>query len=362
MNNGHININRKKRNRLILNVMKLLITGAIFYYIIDKYIQYNDFLTALKYIQPWMFIYLLIISLIFRYLNAYQIHYYFKKAFNSKLGTNFVFKAQLISSFYGLVLPGDLAGGLITWYMISDKSGGKAASASVIIFLRLMSIITLITFTAIGLVFEEKLIDINLRVYIIILAVLFLLMFIPFVSSKAATIMKQFSRAIIQITPAANWRHKLVQLSNKLWDSVITCTNVDLGVMLWTVSMSMLCHLFLILFTYLLMIMVGIDLPFQVSVWLIGAINLVQLLPISFAGLGVRDISIIYLLGKYYHVAPESSLILSTFFLAFSLIFTLMGGMAIWLQSSGHDVNNKIVGKSINLKEKRDESEKIGKG
>ncbi|MBE9546392.1 MAG: flippase-like domain-containing protein [Proteobacteria bacterium] len=328
-NNGQIIVNRKKRNRLIFNIMKLLITGAIFYYIFYKYIQYNDFLSALKYVQPWMFIYLLIISLIFRYLNAYQIHYYFKQVFNSKLGTNFVFKVQLISSFYGLVLPGDLAGGLITWYMLSDKSGKKAASASVIIFLRLMSIITLIAFTAIGLVFEEKLIDINLRVYIIILAVLFLLMFIPFVSSKAATIMKQFSRAIIQITPAGNWRNKLIHLSNKLWDSVITCTNVDLGVILWTVCMSMLCHLFLILITYLLMIMVGINLPFQVSVWLLGAINLVQMLPISFAGLGVRDISIIYLLGKYYQVAPESSLILSTLFLAFNLIFILIGGMFV---------------------------------
>jgi len=329
MNDGQININRKKRHRLIFNIIKLLITGAIFYYIFDKYIQYNDFLTALKYFQPWLFVYLLIIVFTCRYLNAYQIHYYFKKVFNSKLGTNFVFKAQQISAFYGLVLPGDLAGGLITWYMVSDKSGEKAASASVIISLRLMSIITLIAFTAVGLVFEKKLIDINLRVYIVILAVLFLLMFIPFVSLKTATIMKKFSRAILQITPVANWRHKLVYLSNKLWDSVITCTNVDPGVILWTVSMSILCHFLLILFAYLLMIMVGINLPFQVSVWLLGAINLVQLLPISFAGLGVRDISIIYLLGKYYQVAPESSLILSTLFLAFSLIFVLMGGMFV---------------------------------
>ena len=329
MNDGQINKNSKKRRRMILSIIKLLITCIILYYVFYHYIDFNDFLTAFKKIHLGLLLVLLVISFAFRYLSAYQIHYYFKKVFDSKLGTNFVFKVQLISSFYGVVLPGDLAGGLITWYMISDKSGERAASASVIVFLRLMSIITLIAFTAIGLVFEEKLIDINLRVYIIILAVLFLLMFIPFVSSKSATIMKQFFRMIIQKTPAANWRHKLVQLSNKLWDSVITCTNVDPGVMLWTVSISILCHLFLILFTYLLMIMVGINLPFQVSVWLLGAINLVQLLPVSFAGLGVRDISIIYLLGKYYQVAPESSLILSTFFLAFSLIFTLIGGIVV---------------------------------
>ena len=341
MNDGQINKNSKKRRRMILSVIKLLITCIILYYVFYHYINLNDFLTAFKNIQLWLLFILLVISLTFKYLSAYQVHYYFHEVFDSKLGTNFVFKVQLISSFYGLIVPGDLAGGLITWLMISDKSGDKAASASVIIFLRLMNIITLIAFTFIGLVFEEKLIDLNLRVYLIIMAVLFFLMFIPFVSSKAATIMKQFSRAIIEIAPTIEWRNKLVQLSNKLWDSVITCTNVNPGVMLWTLSMSILCQLFLILFTYLLMIMVGIHLPFQVSVWLIGVINIVQLLPISFAGLGVRDISIIYLLGEFYQVKPESSEVLSTFFLAFGLIFVLMGGMAVWLKSSGHRQVNK---------------------
>lgn len=327
---------------MILRIIKLLITCIILYYVFYHYIDFNDFLTAFTKIHPWLLLVLLVISFSFRYLCAYQIHYYFKKVFDSKLGTNFVFKAQLISSFYGLALPGDLAGGLITWYMVSDKSGDKTASASVIIFLRLMSIITLIAFTSIGLVFEEKLIDINLRVYIIILVVLLLLMIIPFVSSKAATIMKQFSRAIVEITPIKEWRSKLVQLSNKLWDSVITCTNIDPGVIFWTLSISVLSYLISILFTYLLMFMVGIHLPFQVSVWLIGVINIVQLLPISFVGLGVRDISIIYLLGEFYQVKPENSEVLSTFFLAYNLIFILMGGIAVWFKkSSGHHQMNR---------------------
>jgi glycosyltransferase 2 family protein len=336
MNDGQINKNSKKRHRMILSIIKLLITCIILYYVFYHYIDFNDFLTALKKIHPWLLLVLLVISLAFRYLCAYQIHYYFKKVFDSKLGTNFVFKAQLISNFYGLVLPGDLAAGLITWYMISDKSGKKTASASVIIFLRLMSIISLIAFTAIGLVFEEKLVDLNLRRYIIIMAVLFLLLFVPFVSSKAATIMKQFSRAIVEITPMKESRSKLIQLSNKLWDSVITCTNVDPGVIFWTLSISVLSYLLTILFTYLLMLMVGIHLPFQVSVWLIGVINIVQLLPVSFLGLGVRDISIIYLLGEFYQVKPENSEVLSTFILVYNLIFILMGGMAVWLKSSGH--------------------------
>ncbi len=320
---------KQKRNRLIWNALKLSVSGAIFYYIFSRYIQYEDFVTAWRYVQPGMVVYLLLISFGGRYLSAYQIHYYFRKAFDKALGTNFVFRAQLISSFYGLVLPGDLAGGMITWYMMADRSGERAASASVIIFLRLLSIITLIAFTAVGLAFEDRMLDLNLRVYMIILAILFLLMFVPFVSFRAATATKRATRAIVLKTPFPAWREKLDRLNSKLWDSVIACTRIDPGVLMWTVGMSILYHLLLIWFTYLLMIMVGINLPFQVSVWLLGAVNLVQMLPVSFLGLGVRDISIIYLLGKYYQVTPESSLILSTFFLAFSLIFILMGGLAV---------------------------------
>jgi len=338
-----LNNNKSIWRTRILNIIKFIVTASLLYYIFYRYININDFLTAFSNIMPELLFVLLVIIFAYRYLFAYQTSYYFKKVFDIELGINFVFKVQLVSSFYGLILPGDLAGGLITWYMVSDKSGEKAASASVIIFLRLLSIIALIVFTAIGLVFEENLMDIDLRVYIILLAVLCLLMFIPFVSLRAATIMKQFSISIIKIIPVSNLSNKLAQLSNKLWDSVITCTNVETGVILYTVLMSILCHLFLILFTYLLMIMVGINLPFYVSVWLLGLVNLVQLLPVSFAGLGVRDISVIYLLDKSYQVAPESSMILSTFFLAFGLIFILMGGIAIWFKPSGcHQMKGEL--------------------
>lgn len=326
---GRLDVQQSRRRRRLLNAVKLAVSGAIFYYIFSRYIRYEDLLAALKYVRPDLFVYLLVLSLAGRYLSAYQIYYYFKKVFASRLGTAFVFKAQLISSFYGLVLPGDLAGGVITWYMIADKSGEKAASASVIIFLRMLSIITLIAFTAAGLIFEERMLDLNLRMYTTFPAILFLLMFIPFVSFRAATAAKRVTRAILLRTPLPAWRNKLDRLNGRLWDSVIACTRIDPGVMLWTVVLSVLYHLLLILFTYLLMVMVGIHLPFQVSVWLLGVVNLVQMLPVSLMGMGVRDISIIYLLGKYYQVAPESSLILSTFFLGFSLIFVLMGGLAV---------------------------------
>ena len=333
-NSGRLDNREAKRRRWLLNAIKLTVSGGIFYYIFSRYIRYEDFMTALKYVQPGMFIYLLLLSLAGRYLSAYQIHYYFKKVFDNRLGTAFVFKAQLISSFYGLVLPGDLAGGVITWYMMAEKSGERTASASVIIFLRLLSIIALIAFSAVGLAFEERMLDPHLRAYMILLAILCLLIFVPFVSFRSANATKSIARAVLLKMPLPAWRDKLDRLNDRLWDSVIACTRVDPGVMLWTVVLSVLYHMLLILFAYVLMIMVGIHLPFQVSVWLLGVVNLVQMLPVSLMGMGVRDISIIYLLGRYYQVSPESSLILSTFFLGFSLIFVLMGGLAVLMGGS----------------------------
>lgn len=331
-----INNNRNKWKKRILSIIKLLVTGSLLYYIFYRYININDLLTAFSNIRSELFFVLLVLLFANRFLLAYQTSYYFRKIFNIDLGTNYIFKVQMISSFFAFVLPGELAGGLISWYMVSEKSGKKIDTAVVIIFLRLLSIITMIAFTAIGFVFEEKLKSLGLQAYIFLIAVLSLLMFVPFVSSRVAIAMKQFSLSIVQVTLLKRWRNNLVKLNNNLWDSVISCTNADRGSVLYTLSMTVMWYLLVILFFYLLMIMVGINLPFQVSVWLIGVITIVQYLPVSFAGLGVRDISIIYLLGEFYQVRPESSMILSTFFLAFSLIFVIMGGMATWLKSSGH--------------------------
>jgi glycosyltransferase 2 family protein len=326
MISDHTSGKRNKYSSLIFTLLKLLVTGLILFYIFYKYVNLNDFLIAFGQVQPWLFLVLLAFIVINKYLIAFQTGYYFKKAFDINLDTKYIFKAHQISSFYGLILPGDLAGGLITWYYFSEKSGKKVDSATVIIFLRLLNIITVIAFAAIGLVFEKKLISLGLQVYIIILAVLLLLMFIPFVSSNAATVLKKLLDAIIKIVPVANWRNKIIQLNDMIWDSVITCSKTNLRVVLFTFLLSLTGQLLMIFFTYLLMIMVGIHLPFQVSVWLIGAITIVQLLPISFAGLGVRDISILFLLGKFYQVQPEKSMVLSTFFLVYGLIFILLGG------------------------------------
>ena len=323
-----------KRTTLI--IIKLLITTILLYYIFYKYININKLLVAFTHIQYWLFFVVLFILFVNRYLGAYQTSYYFKKVFNIELGINYVFKVQLISSFFSFVLPGELAGGIVSWYMISDKSGKKMDTAAVIIFLRILSIITMGFFTFIGLVFEEKLSDLGLRNYLLILTVLLLLMYIPFVSIKAATAMKHFSQKIVEAVPLRYWRNYFVNLNSKLWDSMMVCSNADHSLILYTISMSMMWYLLVIIFFYFLMIMADINLPFQVSVWIIGVITFIQYLPVSFAGLGVRDISIIYILGEFYQVNPENSMILSTFYLASSLIFVLMGGLAVWLKSANH--------------------------
>lgn len=319
-------VKNKPYKQWIFTFAKLLVTAGILFYIFHKYVNLNDFLLAFGQVQPWAFFFLVALVAVNKYLVAFQTGYYFNKIFDISLRTNYIFKAHQISAFYGLILPGDLAGGVITWYYFAEKTGKKVDSATVIIFLRLLNIITVMAFAALGLVFEKKLISLGLQVYIIIIAALLLLMFIPFVWSKAATILKNVLHSIINIIPVASWRNKISLLNDKLCDSIITCTKAKLGVVLITFALSLISQLIMICYTYFLMLMVGINLPFQVSVWLIGAITLVQLLPISFAGLGVRDISILYLLDKFYQIQPEKSMVLSSFFLVYSLIFILLGG------------------------------------
>jgi hypothetical protein len=325
----------KKWRGWIISIVKFIVTSSLLYYVFFKYIDINELLSAFDNIHPEYFFLLLFVVVANRYVLAYQTSYFFKKIFQIDLGINFVFRVQMISSFFAFILPGELAGGLISWYMFADKSGKKNDSATVIIFLRLLSIITMVAFTAIGFIFEEKLEVLGLNIYISLVIFISLLMFVPFVSSRVAYAIKHFAQIIIQLIPYGKIRNKLLKFNEDIWESVVSCSNSGPALILYAISLSVVWYLLLIIFFYMLMIMVGINLPFQVSVWLIGVITIVQYLPVSFAGLGVRDISIIYLLDKFYQIRPESSMILSTFFLIFSLIFVLMGGVATWLKPLG---------------------------
>ena len=79
---------------------------------------------------------------------------------------------------------------------------------------------------------------------------------------------------------------------------------------------------------YLALITVNIEVPILTATWLVALLTIITMLPITIAGIGVRDISLIFILNKFYAIPPESAVILSTLLLSIGMIFfgVILGG------------------------------------
>jgi len=86
--------------------------------------------------------------------------------------------------------------------------------------------------------------------------------------------------------------------------------------------------------TYLFILALGIEVPIYFIPLLVPIIMLLDLLPISFSGIGTRDAAAIFLFGLY-GVSPEAAV-------AFSFVFLLSGYWVVALVGAGLFMKNSI--------------------
>jgi uncharacterized membrane protein YbhN (UPF0104 family) len=74
--------------------------------------------------------------------------------------------------------------------------------------------------------------------------------------------------------------------------------------------------------------MVNIHLPFSVAPWLLALVAIIAMLPLTIGGIGVRDISFVFILQELYGVPAEASLLASMVILLIGSIFfgAILGG------------------------------------
>jgi glycosyltransferase 2 family protein len=81
-----------------------------------------------------------------------------------------------------------------------------------------------------------------------------------------------------------------------------------------------------VLTNYLFCIAPGISIGYIQLLWVVAAVSLVQSLPISIAGVGVREGAYVYLLGLQ-GVAEPIALALSLLIFGTQILLALMGGL-----------------------------------
>ncbi|SLN61852.1 lysylphosphatidylglycerol synthase transmembrane domain-containing protein [Oceanibacterium hippocampi] len=235
-----------------------------------------------------------------------------------------IFAINLRTAYFSFFLPGHLAGGAAKWYLLKRRGTGGANALVGIVYDRLNEVSSLV---AIGFAASLMIGDIPGGDAI---RLTFAALFAAIVIAQMAILNERFlvlSRALAE-------RIGLVRLPlfarifDKLADSSRAFHDLPIGWRAWIWSYALLGHTVGIGSYALFSHAVGLDLAIVDLAWVRSAVAIVGLLPLTFAGLGVREGTLIVLLGAYGIGAVEAVAFSLTLFLRL-VVVSAAGGLLL---------------------------------
>lgn len=264
----------------------------------------------------------LIVYIVARYLLALQMATAFR-FLHQKIAISKLFKIQLIMSFYSIVLPGELMAGGIGWYKVTQLNEKAVESAALIIYVRIVNILVLLILGMMGIVFDPQPDTIPLRTIIFALLIFLSVATLPFFSAK---INSWFQKILLSLTHQNTWPQIIAHKIIHFLQTINALNRMPLSVLLPLITLAILVEVLHTITHYLMALAVGINLPFLVLVWIRAAITLLQMLPISFAGLGIREVSLLWFL-QHYSVPNAQALSFSLVIFAYLVVTGMLGGL-----------------------------------
>jgi uncharacterized protein (TIRG00374 family) len=311
----------------IFLILKLLLSIAIIIYILYSYINVDELFLSLQNIN----ILILPLLIILPYLTRFTVAYQTKIAllpFQIWISTYNVFKIQLIATLYGIVLPGSIVGGGVSWYLLSKDNGRRAEVASMLVYLRIINLMTLLPLALIGIYLEPQLKSYHLESSVLVLLLLLAFMLVPFFIHPIASRLESWLNILIRLVPVKSLSKRLLEANRNVWNAIKITGRMPISLQTQIIAWSIISQILAIMAMNLALITVNIEVPLLTATWLVALLTLISMLPITIAGIGVRDFSLIVILDKFYAIPPELAILLSTLLLFINVIFfgAILGG------------------------------------
>jgi uncharacterized membrane protein YbhN (UPF0104 family) len=227
---------------------------------------------------------------------------------------------NLVTNFYGLFLPSYLATGVIRWHHFSRPEGKRAQALAAMIFSREVELVTTVGFGIVLYYLANAAAPAHSALLVLLLAL------------TVSVLMALFS---VSAMPHAALRSALTRLGlpHRLLQRVhtVSACMVDFGRHgrmhhLWFQALCIVRNVLGVVSFICFARALGIEVPAMDLGWIRAVLDLVLILPISLAGVGVRDTSLVTLLG-HLGVASAAALAFSFVLLARTLLVALLGGL-----------------------------------
>lgn len=271
---------------------------------------------------------ILALQMIMRWVVAWQTRLALAHA-GIPISTRRVFSLHLITSFFSIVLPGELAGAAVSWHLFSRDSGRRAQTAAALIYLRLIGFFMLVLVGAAGLFVEPRLLALHAHWAVLIVGIAVGLPLLSFHYSSVARALKRISDAITERLPWAGLRSIFLSF----WSSVQEFTVLPRTTQGAIWIGAAIAYLLNVGAGLIAMNGAQIHAPPIAIVWLLAIVALLGLVPFTIAGFGVRELGVAVLLRQWYGVPTESAVLFSLAIGVAAIIVSAgFGGIALLLE------------------------------
>jgi uncharacterized protein (TIRG00374 family) len=238
------------------------------------------------------------------------------------LSTLQIMEIGMASSFYGFVLPGSLSGGLIRWYRLGRQGKKPAGALAAIAFDRWMETIAL---AAVGLACWalSPIAHTRALIGLILLAATAALigLYVAAFQQHGARVLQPFRRFLWSLIPGLA-REQI----GRGCEAAAQYHALPPTALVALLGLSVAAQLAGAASLLLLARSLNISLPFVDVCWIRSCMLLLAMLPITVAGLGLREGSLLVFLAPY-GVSGAEAIALSVLTLAAGLVLIGVGGL-----------------------------------
>ena len=298
--------------------IKLFVSSGIlffFFYTID----YNKIELIFKNINYNYLVLLFFLTIFRNYIGAVRFHYLI--AIKKKIPVIQLMKQYFIASFFNNFLPTAIGGDGVRVFLISKFGVSKTDTALFIIMERLIGFYSLIIIAFLSCFFWKA--PQQIKTLILVMTCGYTLMLMIIFLPKMNQLLEKFN----------------INFFNKILNN-IKLLRSNFKVIILTLLLSLFNQFISVMISYFVAEAINLEISMVVFLTLVPLVWFFTMIPISFGGVGLREISFVYLLALI-NISKESSIMISlgTYL---TLIISGIIGMIYLLNDRVKGLNTKV--------------------
>jgi len=295
------------------NILKLLITIAIFYYLFQQ-VDFSTLFQLLLTSHPGWIIFALLMQLASTVLAAFR-WFEISRLLVFKENLFFYIQSYFKGSFFNQVLPSSIGGDAVRILDLTQKNYDKKEAFYGVFVDRIVGLVGLLTLNLIASIVFFGTFDEDFSLLIIGISSLSILGFISLFHLHRLRFLKKYS-----------FLNLFVRLANRL-----NRLYASRELLLQHIFISVVVHLFSVLTMYSITLALGLELSFQTLLIAVPPVFLLTIVPISLAGWGIREgamVGIFMLVG-----ADQTKVLAMSIIYGLLLIVSALPGSYFWIKS-----------------------------